>query len=254
MLNSRWMILIGILLLAAGLANAFYEGVRQPEADLDIEVGSAGGLSQGFAPMDVPELSSDTGKAPTVAATPQGAPGSVTETPAAATATPTPFPGLPPERIVIPAIDLDAPIEPAKTRLIQYYGKLYEQWVAPNGFAAGWHGNSSMVGVAGNTVLNGHHNVNGEVFGRLVELEEGDIIEVYSGNELFVYEVRLKMILKELGEPIEVRYQNARWILPSLDERLTLVTCWPKTGNTHRLIIVAFPTDLVDVPADLEEH
>jgi sortase A len=62
------------------------------------------------------------------------------------------------------------------------------------------------------------------------------------------------MILKELGEPIEVRYQNARWILPSLDERLTLVTCWPKTGNTHRLIIVAFPTDLVDVPADLEEH
>jgi len=40
-----------------------------------------------------------------------------------------------------------------------------------------------------------------------------------------------------------VRRQNARWIAPTTDERLTLVTCWPYTGNSHRLIIVAKPAD-----------
>lgn len=40
---------------------------------------------------------------------------------------------------------------------------------------------------------------------------------------------------------VDVRMDNARWILPSTDERLTLVTCWPAKSNTHRLIIVASP-------------
>jgi LPXTG-site transpeptidase (sortase) family protein len=29
--------------------------------------------------------------------------------------------------------------------------------------------------------------------------------------------------------------------MPSTDERLTLITCWPYETNTHRLIIVALP-------------
>jgi sortase A len=49
------------------------------------------------------------------------------------------------------------------------------------------------------------------------------------------------MILPEKYQEIDVRMDNARWILPSDDERLTLVTCWPATSNTHRLIIVARP-------------
>jgi len=49
------------------------------------------------------------------------------------------------------------------------------------------------------------------------------------------------MILPERNEPVDTRLQNARWILPSADERLTLLTCWPYTTNTHRLIIVAIP-------------
>jgi sortase A len=97
------------------------------------------------------------------------------------------------------------------------------------------------LGIPGNTVLNGHHFVYGEVFGGLVDLKEGDLIQVYSGQTVFVYRIKLKMLLRELNEPVEVRYANARWIMPSSDERLTLVTCWPKTGNSHRLIIVAFP-------------
>jgi LPXTG-site transpeptidase (sortase) family protein len=40
-----------------------------------------------------------------------------------------------------------------------------------------------------------------------------------------------------------VRQANARWIGPFNDERLTLVTCWPYTNNTHRVIVVAKPVD-----------
>ena len=38
-----------------------------------------------------------------------------------------------------------------------------------------------------------------------------------------------------------MREENGRWIQPSDDERLTLVTCWPADSNTHRLILVAVP-------------
>ena len=30
---------------------------------------------------------------------------------------------------------------------------------------------------------------------------------------------------------------------PTTDERITLITCWPYTSNTHRLIIVAKPIE-----------
>ena len=49
------------------------------------------------------------------------------------------------------------------------------------------------------------------------------------------------MILPEKYEQIEVRMNNAQWILPSVDERLTLISCWPYETNTHRVIVVARP-------------
>jgi sortase A len=159
-----------------------------------------------------------------------------------ASPTPTQPPvGLVPERIVIPAIKLDAPIIPVPYRLMLIDKQVFQQYSVPDKFAAGWQSNSAMIGVPGNTVLNGHHNVWGEVFGKLVDLNPGDVIEVYSGNTMIKYQIRNKMILPERDEPINVRFQNARWLLPSNDERLTLVTCWPHWTNTHRLIIVATP-------------
>ena len=47
--------------------------------------------------------------------------------------------------------------------------------------------------------------------------------------------------LRRKNQSLEVRRENARWIGPSHDERLTLVTCWPRNDNTHRLILVALP-------------
>jgi len=253
MLNSRWMILGGILLLVSGLANALHDGIRPAPSPVDIAVDTSSDLGQGFAPLDVPDAQAPQGSAPTVQgenAAPSGpTPTAAPQESPAQTQTAQAPQGYIPDRLVIPAISLDAPIIPAHTRTIKYMGDIYTQWVAPNEFASGWHDSSAELGLPGNTVLNGHHNVYGEVFGGLVDLKEGDLIEVYSGSKRFVYQIKLKMLLRELNEPIEVRYQNARWIMPSSDERLTLVTCWPKTGNSHRLIIVAFPVTQ-QVPAD----
>lgn len=148
-----------------------------------------------------------------------------------------------PDRIVIPKIGLDAPVVEGGMRKVRVDGQIFEQFTAPNEFAAGWHPDLALLGSIGNTVLNGHHNVYGEVFGKLVDLEPGDFIYVYSSSRRYVYVIANKMILPELGEnvTVEQRLENARWIMSSRDERLTLVTCWPAYSNTHRLIIVASP-------------
>jgi LPXTG-site transpeptidase (sortase) family protein len=155
-----------------------------------------------------------------------------------------------PDRIIIPAIRLDAPAVPAKLKDIEYQGKPYQQWVAPDLFAAGWLATSATLGVPGNTVFSGHNNLYGEVFGHLQDLKVGDVMLVYSGAREFAYVIVMKMILPERFEPLAVRLTNAEWIQPSRDERLTLVTCWPYESNTHRLIIVATPVSLSQIVID----
>ena len=152
-----------------------------------------------------------------------------------------------PNRIVIPAIGLDAPIVLAKHTIVTYDGERFPLWEVPDLFAAGWATNSAPLGVVGNTVLFGHHNTEGQVFKYLERLERNDLIVVYSDEKEFTYIVMLKMILPERNEPMDVKFQNARWILPSADERLTLLTCWPYTSNTHRLILVALPIVVPDL-------
>jgi LPXTG-site transpeptidase (sortase) family protein len=175
---------------------------------------------------------------------PSQGPGTPTTTTAAtATALPsaTPLPIAIPDWLVIPAIQLVAPAVPARLQNIKVQGQPYQQWVAPDSFAAGWLASSATLGVPGNTVFSGHNNEFGEVFGHLQDLKVGDLILAYSGGRQFAYVIVLKMILPERFEPLAVRVANAEWIQPSADERLTLVTCWPYESNTHRLIIVARP-------------
>ena len=148
-----------------------------------------------------------------------------------------------PRHITIPTIGLDAPIAPITTTAVVYNGTTYQQWNVPDGYTAGWHQNSAAIGNAGNLVLNGHHNVNGEVFRDLIDLEKGDELILTSDDGEHAYEITEKEILAERGQPISVRLQNASWIAPTDDERITLITCWPYTDNSHRLIIVAKPVN-----------
>jgi LPXTG-site transpeptidase (sortase) family protein len=156
-------------------------------------------------------------------------------------ALPTPAAPEIPLRLVIPAIELDAPVQPAEAEIVTIGGASYQLWHAPDQFGVGWHITSAPLGVVGNTVLNGHHNVKGEVFKRLVDLEPGDQVIVESESASYSYVIVNRMILPERFAPLEERIANAQWILPSEDERLTLITCWPYESNTHRLILVARP-------------
>lgn len=144
-----------------------------------------------------------------------------------------------PMRLVIDSIGLNAPVVDAQMRLVWLEAQQYEQWLAPEEKAVGWHTRSARLGEIGNTVLNGHHNAYGEVFRRLEDVQVGDVVLVSSRNQVYRYIVVNRMILPERKQGAEDRFDNARWISPSEDERLTLVTCHPYESNTHRLILVA---------------
>lgn len=157
----------------------------------------------------------------------------------------------PPARILISSIGLDAPIVPADMDFKTIEGAEYLQWMVPE-FAAGWHSTSARLGEPGNTVLNGHHNAFGEVFKSLVDVKEGDIITVESDRSRFSYQVTNKMILQEKGQDLAARMNNAQWIMPSVDERLTIISCWPYETNTHRLIVVARPIARSEIISNVE--
>lgn len=150
-----------------------------------------------------------------------------------------------PTRLVIHAIGLDAPVELVGWHFEARNSRPATVWDAPDHFAAGWLKSSAPLGVPGNTVLDGHHNINGKVFENLVNLQVGDTITLYTTTQGYVYRVDQKLILKEAGQPLEVLKANARYLDPTDDERLTLVTCWPATGNSHRLIIIALPVSVI---------
>jgi sortase A len=148
------------------------------------------------------------------------------------TATPLP---LPPTRLVVPKVGIDAPVVPVSWQAAQ------GEWEVPAWYAAGWHGGSAGLEVVGNTVLNGHNTTRGEVFRNLYQLAVGDEITVYSGDTAFTYVVAEVLILPELGQPREVRERNASYLLPTEDQRLTLVTCHPYGSLRNRLIVIARP-------------
>ncbi len=170
------------------------------------------------------------------------------------TPSPQPAPGRPPQpaasperdpplRLRIPSLQLDAPVVPARLTTVREGGQEFITWEPPNRFAAGWLTTSADPGQPGNVVLIGHHNIYGKVFADLHRLRPGQRIWIETRRGVYVYAVEAVHILPEKGQPLEVRRRNLQWVLPTLDERLTLVTCWPPNNNTHRLVVVARPAE-----------
>ncbi len=147
-----------------------------------------------------------------------------------------------PVRIIIPRLNVDAAVHRSGLQTIVDDGRRYFQWAVPSGFAVGWHETSAPLGGPGNTVLNGHNNIYGEVFRDLVELEIGDQLILYDNNgQTFNYEIQQQELLAETDQPIAVRIENARWIEATQDERVTLISCWPYATNAYRVIVIARP-------------
>jgi sortase A len=144
-------------------------------------------------------------------------------------------------RIVAESIGLDTPVVAVGwTTITRENDAPLNVWTVAD-YAAGWHKNSALPGQGGNIVLSGHHNIKGEVFRYTIELNVGDIVTLYEGDQAFKYAVVDKFIVKDKDEPEVVRRENAKWISSFNEERLTLVTCWPYTNNTHRAIVIAKP-------------
>lgn len=253
--NNDWFIALGLLLITSGVVNTVFD-LKATAADLLDRVPPAHAAVERSSASARGDISGGvlTGVEETTDLTPRPGP----DKPAAPQRFYAPLqpdvdrnqtpPAQPealepqiPLRLIVPKISLEAPVVPVESQVVKLAGKEFNQWVAPDQFASGWQESSAHLGEPGNTVLNGHHNVYGEVFKRLVELEVGDELTVQSESHAFVYVISNKMILPEKYASLEERTSNARWILPSEDERLTLITCWPYESNTHRLIIVAKP-------------
>jgi sortase A len=148
-----------------------------------------------------------------------------------------------PSRLVVPAIGVDASVvELGWTVKTNGDGQSFSEWEDPAD-AAGWHKNSALPGKGNNTVLSGHNNIAGAVFRELDLLKRGDVATVYVGDTPHDYIVDEVMIVPEKFASTEQRKENVEWIQATGDERLTLVSCWPRDDNTHRIIVVAHPAD-----------
>jgi sortase A len=146
-----------------------------------------------------------------------------------------------PTRLIIPQLNLDVPVEMVGMVSSQVAPGVLE-WGVPDHRAAGWLNTSAGVGQGGNTVLDGHHNILGEVFKDLWTLEAGDELHLAADGLSRTYQVTDVLILPERDQPLEVRLQNAHYLSPTDEERLTLITCWPYTDNSHRTVVIAKPT------------
>ncbi len=167
-------------------------------------------------------------------------PASAAEENAAAPETNAPA-GLRLTRIQAESIGMDTGVIDVGWTVVEQNGVQVNVWTVAD-YAAGWHTNSALPNQGGNVVLSGHHNIKGEVFRYIVNLEPGDVVTLYDENEHpYSYSIEDKFIVKDKGEPDAVRRANARWIGPFNDERLTLVTCWPYNNNTHRVIVIGKP-------------
>ena len=93
---------------------------------------------------------------------------------------------------------------------------------------------SAAIG-AGNTVLYGHDDIEGSVFGRLQDLRPGDqiLVTLATSGESTVWRVTARTVVAA----------NAVQILdPTPDVRLTLFTCWPTWVDSKRVVITAIPS------------
>ncbi len=124
-------------------------------------------------------------------------------------------------RIVIPKINVDAPI---------IEGVTWEDLKKGVGHLPG----SAFPGQRGNLYLAAHNDIFGEIFRYLDKLEPGDRYYIYAGDTKYTYEVREKRIIN----PTDVEV-----MLPTTGPVATLQTCYPYLIDTHRLVVVA---DLVE--------
>jgi LPXTG-site transpeptidase (sortase) family protein len=140
--------------------------------------------------------------------------------------------GLPITRLSIPSVALDTPV--ALAPLVDHDGA--STWEVPK-FLAGHAERTAGAGERGNAVLIGHVTsvTLGNVFERLNGVREGDVVQVFGGDQRFDYRV---------AEIRDVSRSDVSVLAPTDAPTLTLITCsgpWLPTiwDYTDRLVVRA---------------
>ena len=158
----------------------------------------------------------------------------------------------PPSRLVIPFLQIDVAVEQMGWRAVETTNGVQSQWVIPQD-AAGYHLNSAQIGEGGNVVISGHNNIYGRVFEPISLFFDPKHPDAYIGNDVLIttddgrvvtYRIERVHFLQEAGVSLEQRMANAQVMAPTEEETLTIVTCWPMTSNTHRIVLQARPISL----------
>ncbi len=194
--------------------------------------------------------------APTATVVPTSRPPAVTVAPPTAepttapavTAQPTANPTARAVRLTIPALQLDVPVVDMGWQIItDASGKRTTEWEIPAN-AAGHHLNSAAPGAAGNVVISGHNNSGGAVFAAISRDQDASSPQLLPGSTVTVlandgrqynYQVQKVELVAEENVPLAQRLANARYLEPTREPTLTLITCWPPDGYSHRIIVVA---------------
>lgn len=151
-----------------------------------------------------------------------------------------------PSSLQIPELGIEIPVTIVRTRLVQEDGSWRSEWETA-AYSAGYHSGSGFLGQSGNLIISGHNNVEGAVFARISELgnrkndfpvgilvllkADSGRVYVYTFGSLAV--VDLRDISTQQFSVIQ------RFLEDTSDPKLTLITCWPEDGNTHRVIVQA---------------
>lgn len=100
---------------------------------------------------------------------------------------------------------------------------------------------SANPGEVGNFSVAGHRSGHGEPFAQFPELRVGDRIEVINSEGTFIYELDEAPDGDPDGNRIDI---GDVWVVDPVpgedsaeatERRITLTTCWPRFGSTHRM-------------------
>jgi sortase A len=228
----------------AELPNPGEEGTPEPAFPLETLPAEASP-----APATVPAPTPTTSQ---LAVTPQPSP---TPTPL-----PTVLPPSPPVRLIIPALRLDVPVVEMSWKVVDTPDGPRSEWVVPDN-AAGHHINSAGLGEVGNVVISGHNNIKGKVF-RAISLafdpkEPNKFLgyrvrAIAADGRAFNYTVQKVYFFDERGASLAQRQANGRVMNQTSEPTLTIITCWPYYGNSHRIVLQARLDESGDLDAGLK--
>lgn len=134
---------------------------------------------------------------------------------------PVPLPTVEPQpeqpvRIVIPSINVDAPVVQG------------DDWETLK-LGVGHHLGSANPGERSNMVLSAHNDIYGEIFRYLPDLELEDEIIVHTMTRTYRYVVKARRIIA----PTQVEVMD-----PTREPVVTLISCYPYLIDTQRIVVI----------------